>query len=157
MRRALLLGTAVASALLAVAWARGGGRTPTSPSPVRTAVAPPSRFPRESDGRGPAPETGRNLFEFGRQEPSARLSQIIEPHEDRRTAPESTTTPDAVRFVGVVHRGEDVRAALSILGEVVILAPGEAASGYTLLAVDEDMGARLRGPSGTEVTVSATP
>jgi hypothetical protein len=63
----------------------------------------------------------------------------------------------AVVLIGVVHRGRDVLAAASILGEVVVLAPGDASSGYTLLAVDEDLGARFRGPSGDEFSATTAP
>jgi hypothetical protein len=39
-------------------------------------------------------------------------------------------------------------AALSIAGEVLVLAPGETAEGYTLLAIDEETGVRLGSPDG---------
>ena len=155
MRRALLLGAAAASALLSVAWEPGGGRTSTSPPPIATAAAPPPRQTLAPEDRAPGFETGRKLFEYGREEHPAKPFGIAEPHERHRTAPEATPPSDPVRLVGVVRRGGEVRAALSVLGEVVILAPGETSSGYTLLAIDEDLGARLRGPSGTEVTAPA--
>jgi hypothetical protein len=59
--------------------------------------------------------------------------------------------------VGVLRRGGEARAALAIRDEVVVLAAGEAASGYTLLAVDEDAGARLRAPSGAEIVAPPAP
>jgi hypothetical protein len=49
-----------------------------------------------------------------------------------------------------VHRGAGLRAALSILGNVVILGEGEEAEGYRVLSIDEEAGVRLRKPDGTE-------
>jgi hypothetical protein len=39
---------------------------------------------------------------------------------------------------------------LSIEGEVTIVRVGETLEGYTLLALDEDRGARMRDPRGRE-------
>ena len=55
--------------------------------------------------------------------------------------------------MGVVRRDGRLRAALSIGGEIVLLAPGEAAGGVTVLAVLED-GVRLRGPDGREEVIA---
>jgi hypothetical protein len=54
--------------------------------------------------------------------------------------------------VGVVKRDGRLRAALSIGGEIVLLAAGESAGGVTVLAVQED-GVRLRGPDGRDEVV----
>ena len=157
MRRALLLGAAAASALLAVAWARGGGGTASAPLPIR-AVAHPTQRPPVSEDRSLAAGPSRNLFEYGFQGRPPKASFTPEPHDRRRAAaPEAPPAAPAVRLIGVVHRGEDILAAVSIRDEVVTLAPGEASSGYTLLAIDEDLGARFRGPSGDEFTASLAP
>jgi hypothetical protein len=67
------------------------------------------------------------------------------------TPPEpATRAPEPVRLVGLVNRGGKLVAALSILGEVVVLGPGDEAEGYRVLSVDSDQGVRLRGPDGTE-------
>lgn len=99
----------------------------------------------------------RNLFEYGQGDrgPGAPLGDVS--RRGLRPVIEAPPTPGPVRWVGLVRRGGEARVALSLLGEVVILAPGETFSGYTLLIVDEDAGARLRTPSGAEITVSPEP
>jgi len=53
-----------------------------------------------------------------------------------------------VRLVGFVRQGDTLGAALVILDEVVVLAPGESWGGYTLLGADAEEGVRLVGPEG---------
>lgn len=103
-------------------------------------------------------EPGRNLFEYGPQGLPPKTPPMAE-LRDRRSAPPPEASPAsaAVRLIGVVHRGGDVLAAVSILGDVVTLAPGEDSAGYTLLGIDEDAGARFRGPRGDEFTVPFAP
>jgi hypothetical protein len=54
-----------------------------------------------------------------------------------------------VRLVGILRRGGGLRAALSIRGELALLAVGEQAGGFTLRGLDEDAGARLEAPDGS--------
>jgi hypothetical protein len=118
----------------------------------------PRQGPPASEDRSLAPEPSRNLFEYGFQGRPPKASLIPELRErGRTTAPEASRAAPPLRLIGVVHRGGDILAAVSILDEVVTLAPGEASSGYTLLAIDEDLGARFRGPSGDEFTASLAP
>jgi len=158
VRRVLLLGVAAAGGLLVVAWARGGGPVSTSPAAPASGgarLAPPVHPPPGRDAPSPGPM--RNLFEYGQGDraPEAPLGDVS--RRGARPVIADPPTPEPVRWVGLVRRGGEVRVALSLLGEVVILAPGETFSGYTLLTVDEDAGARLRTPSGAEVTVSPEP
>jgi hypothetical protein len=60
-----------------------------------------------------------------------------------------------VRLVGFVRQSGRLRAALVVEGEIVLLAVGEASSGYTVLAADETTGVRLRGPVGEELALEA--
>lgn len=70
----------------------------------------------------------------------------------------STPAPEpVVRLTGFVRRGGTLRAALSVRGEVWLLAVGEAASGFTLLAADEEAGVRLRDPLGAELALGIEP
>jgi hypothetical protein len=59
-----------------------------------------------------------------------------------------------VRFVGLVRRGAVLKAALQVHGQPVVLGMGETASGYAVIAVDED-GVRLRSPDGTILALGA--
>jgi hypothetical protein len=60
-----------------------------------------------------------------------------------------------VRLIGFVRRGGALVAALSVAGEVVLAAAGEAAGGFTVLSVDEEAGVRLRAPDGREFALAA--
>jgi hypothetical protein len=74
-----------------------------------------------------------------------------------RTEPPATPEPTPetkVKLVGIVHRGTGVRAALNVEGSVIVLAAGESAEGYTVLAVDDETGARLRTPDGREIVLA---
>ena len=156
MRRILLLGAAAASAFLAVAWARGGGGAVSPTLPGREGGPSPQR-PAPSEDRSPPVDPGRNLFEYGLQDRPPKAPPIRDPREPHPATGAVAPAAPAVVLIGIVHRGRDVLAAVSILGEVVVLAPGDASSGYTLLTVDEDTGARFRGPSGDEISATNPP
>jgi len=58
-----------------------------------------------------------------------------------------------VRLIGLVRAEGGLRAALSVMGEVVVSAPGDEVSGYTVVSVDEE-GVRVRAPDGTEMSLA---
>jgi hypothetical protein len=90
------------------------------------------------------PPPSRNVFRYlDDPMPSA-------PSPDSEVAPSEAppAPPPAVRLIGFVRRGEGLKAALSILGEVVVCAPGEEVSGYGIVSVDEEEGVRVRAPDG---------
>jgi hypothetical protein len=60
-----------------------------------------------------------------------------------------------VRLVGFLRGNEGLKAALSILGEVVVCAAGEQVSGYTVVSVDEEEGVRVRAPDGAEISLTS--
>jgi hypothetical protein len=68
--------------------------------------------------------------------------------------PTAATLAPAVRLVGLVRRAGALKAALVISGETVVLGAGESAGGYTVTAVDEDSGVRVRGPGGEEIRLA---
>jgi hypothetical protein len=158
MRQRLLLGLLGLSLLLAayLSWApRAPARMPayTPRRPRRSVIAaPPSTDPA---GATPAPRLQRNPFEYG----GVPAAAAAPPHTAKvpaRTPPTATeATPEPkVTLVGIVHRGTGSRAALNIEGTVVVLDVGESAEGYTVVAVDEDTGARVRTPDGHEITLA---
>jgi hypothetical protein len=65
-------------------------------------------------------------------------------------SPSSSPAPPAVTLLGLLRSPRGLEAVLSIEGEVTIVRAGETLEGYTLLALDEDRGARMRDPSGHE-------
>jgi hypothetical protein len=145
-----VLGAIALVALLALVATRGTGRAVVAPEtgwrrplPV-PAAAPPAPEPVPI-------ESVRDPFRY------ADLPRVPPPAPPpvRAAAPVPLPTPTpepAYRLVGVVARGGRLRAALSIGGEIVLLAPGETAGGVTVLAVHED-GVRLRGPDGRDEVI----
>ena len=43
------------------------------------------------------------------------------------------------------------------MGETIVLASGESAGGYTVVAIDEDEGVRVRTPDGSTIVLVPTP
>jgi len=138
-----------------LAWAiDGGGYVPIpSRSP---ATPPPAASTSVSDPTATAPQASvrlkRNIFEYAR-EPEAgllpmRAAAATTPKLPAATAP--TPTP-SVRLVGLVGSAGGRSVALVIDGQVVVVAPGEAALGYRVLAIDQDLGVRISGPDGEQV------
>ena len=64
--------------------------------------------------------------------------------------------PPAVRLVGLLRRGAQVKAALAITGETYVLGSGESAAGYTVLGIDEDEGVRVKMPDGSTIVLAPT-
>jgi hypothetical protein len=148
--RARLLGAFALVALLVLLGTRGTGRAVVAPETgPRRAVTPPTAAPEASEPV--SIESVRDPFRYGdlpaAPPPPARRARLAPPEP----APTPVTEP-AYRLVGIVRRDGGFRAALSIGGEVVLLAPGESSGGVTVLAVQED-GVRLRGPDGREEVV----
>lgn len=149
-RRPLLSGSGLIAALLAVALTRGAGRSAAPP-----AALPPSRAPAPRAGASPAlavtaPPPSRNVFRY-LDEASEPGPTVRVPH----TAPPETQPPPppAVRLIGFLRREGGLKAALSIMGEIVVCAPDEQVSGYTVVSVDEEEGVRVRAPDGAEISL----
>src|SRR5262245_3946206 len=124
-----------------MALTRGGPTAVTPPPPQRTPASPP--------GPAPIPPLSRNPFAFARV--VAPLAATVP--ETPRFAPveaAATAAPSPVRLVGFVHQGDRLKAALVLEGETVLMSVGDTASGYRLLAADEDEGVRLADPDGRE-------
>ncbi|HVQ28658.1 MAG TPA: hypothetical protein VMV21_03715 [Vicinamibacteria bacterium] len=152
--RLRLLGLAVALALVFAVLTRGAG------SPRE---APPTKVPRTPvSARGPAaaglvepdplpPPPARDIFRYA--EPAAPPPR---PASARATpailAPpaEPSPPPFPLRLVGLVHRPEGWRAAVATSAGVVLVGPGDAVSGFTVLGIDEERGLHLRGDDGVE-------
>jgi hypothetical protein len=147
--RARLLGALAVLALLALLATRETGRAVTPES------NPPRRLSPPAVGLAPpepvAIESVRDPFRYGDlpvSAPPVRPAPVLTPPPEPTPAPEP-----AYRLVGVLEREGRLCAALSIGGEVVLLAPGESSGGVTVLAVQED-GIRVRGPDGRDEVVA---
>ena len=151
----LLALAAVAAAGLLFLMLRTGGPGP-SDRPLEPARAP-RRAINASEGTGVPASPLRNVFEYAEAAPrpvasvpSARAvtRAVQEP------APPAPSPSPAVRLVGVLRRGGQIKAALAIAGEAVVLAAGESAGGYTVVSIDEEEGVRLRGPDGGTILLA---
>jgi len=157
LKAGLLAGAGALTVLLALLLLRASGPAPAS----RAVEPPPSRPPAAAPV---VPETGmpwpdRNPFRYadeggGRVSPAPPLASIPPPLQPV-PAPAASASP--LRLIGLVRKGGAVKAALSLWGETVVLGVGEEARGYRLLSVDEESGARLRSPDGTEVRLAPSP
>ena len=145
---AVVLGAAI---LYALAW-----------SPAVVSPGPrPEQKRLTSDAAPPASPTGaanrlRNVFVYDEPAPVLLAPRVFVP-EVAVPPPLTLPPPSPVVLVGFVRQGGGLRAALSIRGNVSVLATDEAADGYRVLAIDEDRGVTLRTPDGTETTLAPPP
>jgi hypothetical protein len=147
----LLAVAGVLAALSMLLW-RPSISVVTPPGPRRAAPRTPRAVPVAPVA---APIPDRNVFEFAEPAPARAPAPVRATEPPPATVPPSAVETAAeevqpVRLIGLVHRGAGLRAALSILGNVVILGEGEEAEGYRVLSIDEEAGVRLRKPDGTE-------
>jgi hypothetical protein len=153
-RSRLALSGLLVAAVAVVLFLRQPGQDAVARQP-RGTLAPGGARPPSRAARAPV-MPDRNVFEYGPsagRSPARTVAPPAIPAPDTGGATPAETTPRApepVRLVGLVNRGGKLAAALSILGEVMVLGPGEEAEGYRVLSVDSDQGVRLRGPDGTE-------
>jgi len=160
MRRRVLLGLAGGAVLSAVALTRGAGRN--APSASLPAVNPvPNNTPLTLPAvAAESPLLQRNPFRYVDERRSlpggalggTRASPLVSP----LTSPQ-LPSPAPVSLVGLVRQAGEVRAALSIEGQVEIAAVGDEVSGYRVLSIDDESSVRLRGPDGVERTIAPLP
>ncbi len=133
----------------------GARLTGPSAAPLLVAHPPPSAGaargePRASpSGEAESSRPLRDLFRYA-DEPSHEVA--LRPVARQPSTPRAMPTPrppPPVRLIGLVRQPDALRVAIAVLGELVLLRPGESAGGYTLVAMD-DAGVRLRGPDGQE-------
>ena len=131
--------------------------------PVPAAVVPPAPRPRPPRAPLPPPSVAdhgplRNVFAYG-DEVATAVDGDLAPAESLEWQPLTPPSPvpegSPIRLVGLVRKPGRLAAAVSINGAVVVLAAGESADGYTVLTVDEENGARVRGPDGAELSLAA--
>lgn len=144
----------IAAGLLLVALVLAGRADRPSAAPAERPASPPPAPRVNPEPSAPSGETAdrplRDPFRYADEATAVERAPV-------RRAPPTTSPPIAapdppVRLVGLVRQSGGLRAVLAIHGELVLLRPGEASEGWTLVAVDEAE-ARLRGPDGHEETL----
>jgi len=148
MRGRVLAVAALIAALAFYLLREAGGPGPSSGGPDAARATPPVTFVGEAS-MAPSPPL-RNVFEYvsAAARPAAPARSVAAVAPVAAAAPASPPGPPPLRLVGLLRRGNQVKAALAIMGETVVLASGESAGGYTVLAIDDDEGVRVRTPDG---------
>ena len=151
--RLRLLGLGVGLALVFAVLTRGAGGPPVTREPASSRRSPVPAVGAAAPMLEPdllPPPPARDIFRYA-DPPVPVLRPATRPAP---VSPTTTLVPAAMAFplrlVGLVRRPEGLRAAVSTAAGVVLVGPGDAVSGYTVLGVDEDRGLRLRGPDGVE-------
>jgi len=151
MRRRILSWAGLLVVLLAIALTHGAGRGAVPSPPVSPPRAPLPRAERPTAAPPTLPPPARDVFRYADDEAAPQSSS---PARAAAVIPETTPPPPpAVRLIGLVRAEGGLRAALSVMGEVVVSAPGDEVSGYTVVSVDDE-GVRVRAPDGTEMSLA---
>lgn len=117
-----------------------------------------SRSPAATSKARPAPTDSdlleiRDIFRYA-DEPRVAPT-LPDRHADSQgtvLSDEATPRPARARLIGLVQRSSRHVAAVIIDGEVLLLAEGESALGFTVLDIREEA-VRLRDPEGNEETL----
>ncbi len=143
----------VAALAAAYLWRDAGSGASDGPPAMPRGALPPART---LEPAAVATPPARNVFEYADAKPPAAPPVASAPAPEPVTAPAASPSP-AVRLVGLVRRHGQLKAALAITGDTVVLAPGESAAGYTVVSIDEDEGVRVRAPDGSTVLLGPGP
>jgi hypothetical protein len=159
VRARVLVMAAVAAALALYLIRAAGSPDGSSAAPDSVRTAAPARAVVEPVVAPSSPL--RNVFEYA----EASVRAAGPPAAARSVAPPAATLPSAplpppappVRLVGLLRRGNRVKAALAITGETYVLGSGESAAGYTVMGIDEDEGVRVKTPDGSTIVLAPGP
>ena len=152
--RLRFLGLGVGLALVVAVLTRGAGGPPDAgrPSPGRAPITAKGAVSTALEPDPLPPPPARDIFRYAEAPAPSPRPSAVRPASAGLTALETLAPPPAppLRLVGFVRRAEGLRAAVATSAGVVLVGPGDGVSGYTVLAVDEEHGLRLRGPDGEE-------
>ena len=156
MRGRVIAVAALAAVLAFYLLREAGGPGPAPGGPDTARTGPPVTLVGDPSA-APSPSL-RNVFEY-----VSAASRPALPAPRMAVAPVASAAmafspaPPPVRLVGLLRRGAQVKAALALMGETIVLASGESAGGYTVMAIDEDEGVRVRTPDGSTIVLVPTP
>ena len=148
----LVAAVALAAGLYLLRAVTGPEESPAAPESARPRM--PARAVAETSVAPNAPL--RNVFEYtdsvvrAAGPPASLAAAVAAPSTTMVAAPPPAP---AVRLVGLLRRGANLKAALAITGETYVLGSGESAVGYTVLGIDEDEGVRVKTPDGTTIVL----
>jgi len=121
---------------------------------VQRTPAPPPAVPPSAPLAPPA----RDIFSYVGDDDAEPTDALIPYGPTPLPAPPSLAEPapaaaDGPRLVGLLRQAGALKAALSVDGEVLVVREGDAAGRYTVLAIDEEDGVRLRDQAGATITL----
>lgn len=153
MRR--LLAVAAGAVLLAAWLARPTGVTAPGAAPAPPPAGPPAEA---THAPGPAPALLRDPFRYADAEPRAPAAETRPeaPAAPETRPPAAQPTPEPIRLIGFVRRGAELNAVIAVAGASFVVAAGDVVEGHQVLSVGEDVGIRLRAPSGEELRLAPT-
>ena len=99
----------------------------------------------------------RNIFEYAEDRRAPAPPPVAPPPPYVVPEGPAPSPSPAVRVVGLVRRGAELKAALVVEGEMAVVGKGDRAGRYTVLEVDDEAGVRLRGPAGEEMVLAPPP
>jgi hypothetical protein len=87
--------------------------------------------------------------------PRGSSADKVEGGGPRDTVAEAPAQP--VRLVGLVRQAGTLKAALSVGGQVAVVAAGESHLGFRVVTIDADRGVRVEGPDGFDAVLPVDP
>ncbi len=162
MRLPLALVLLLVATVLAVVWGLGVLPGGDVVAPSRPATAPASRpssgpratpLPSQSGDEAPVVTTARPTRDLFRYASASTAPAPMRVSAAPASVPSATPPPvtPPVRLLGFVHRAGRLAAVLQVEGDLVVAEAGQPVGRFTLLALDEDTGARLRATTGEEL------
>jgi hypothetical protein len=155
VRARLIASAAVLAMILVVLLLRERGPDAAPRPAQRPAPTPVTPLSRAPDPDLPWP--ARDPFRYADERPAgASLPRPMNPvaPPSARSGPSPMASANPLRLIGLVRKGGTLKAALSMFGETVVLGEGEESRGYRVLSVDEESGVRLKGPDGSELSLT---
>jgi hypothetical protein len=154
-RRGVVTLLAVAALVLtALAWSSRPGRATGGQRQARpnaTSEAAVARHTMLRSAETPAMPT-RDLFRFGDSQSPMTRPALAPTASAVVPAAAATAPPLRVRLIGFVRTQRRLKAVVAVEGAINVLGPGEEASGFRVLDLDEDAArVRLRTPEGDEM------
>lgn len=139
--------------VLAVWLARPAQVTPPEALGPATAVERPR--PGASASSAPPKRLARDPFRY-RDDTPAHVEPVAPFRPREAVATPVPATAPAISLSGFVRRGPQLKAVLSVAGTTLVVGAGEAAEGYSVVSIDEDVGVRVRTPTGEELLLRPT-
>jgi len=146
---------ALAAVVALVAWDSWRGDLP--PGAESPGSAPRIELATDREAAASSRRPARDLFRYDLEPGELERWPTPDPGEEPEEVSATPEPAPRVRLVGFIRQGSELRAALSVLGRISLLGEGEAVEGFELVALEEDVGVRVRSPDGVEQELRLPP